>query len=66
MATKRNDVSVKIDAEAVRVAKIVAAYEDKSLAEYLSNLVLEHAIRELEIKQSAGSSLPKRKPKGSK
>jgi ribosomal protein L12E/L44/L45/RPP1/RPP2 len=34
--TKRNDTAVKIDAEVIRVAKIVAAFEGKSLAEFLS------------------------------
>jgi hypothetical protein len=34
--SKRNDVPVKIDAEVARLARIVAAYEDTSLAEYIS------------------------------
>ena len=38
--TKRNDVIVKIDAEAARLAKIVAAYEDKTQAAVLSEIVI--------------------------
>lgn len=37
--SKRNDVPVKLDAEVVRVAKIVASYKEKSLAEYLSGVL---------------------------
>ena len=33
---KRNDVPVKMDAEVVRVARIVAAYQGVTLAEYIS------------------------------
>jgi hypothetical protein len=33
---KRNDVSVKIDAEVVALAKMVASSREQSLAEYLS------------------------------
>lgn len=33
---KRNDVPVKMDAEVVRIARIVAAYRGISLAEYIS------------------------------
>jgi hypothetical protein len=47
----RNDVTVKIDAEAARVAKIVAAYRDKSLAEYLSEVVLPIARKDLASEQ---------------
>ena len=32
-----SDTAVKIDSEVVRQAKIVAAYRDQSLAEYLSS-----------------------------
>lgn len=45
---KRNDVPVKLDAEVVRDAKIVAAYKDMSLAEYLSELIRPHVARDLE------------------
>jgi hypothetical protein len=40
---KRNDVSVKMDPEAVRVARNVASYQQISLAEYLSRVVMEKA-----------------------
>jgi hypothetical protein len=40
---KRNDVSVKIGPDALRWAKIVCAYRDLSVAEYLTSLVMEHA-----------------------
>ena len=33
---KRNDVSVKIDAEVYRLVKLVATWKDMSVAEYLS------------------------------
>lgn len=33
---KRNDTAVKVDAELVRIAKVIAAYRDIPLAEYLS------------------------------
>lgn len=35
---KRNDIAVKIDADAYRDLRIVAAYEDKELAELLSEI----------------------------
>lgn len=67
LVTKRNnDVSVKMDAEAVRIAKIVAAYDNKSLAEFLSDLVLEHASSMLSERQSAGLSVPSKKSRGGK
>lgn len=34
---RRNDVTVKMDAEVARKAKIVAAYRDQSLAEFISD-----------------------------
>jgi predicted HicB family RNase H-like nuclease len=37
--TGRNDVTVRVDAEVIRSAKIVASYESKSLAEYLSDVL---------------------------
>lgn len=40
MATKRNDKVVKIDAEVIRLAGIVAAYRDMHMNEYLSDLLL--------------------------
>lgn len=43
--TKRNDVSVKVDSEAVRIARNVATYEGIPLAEYLSRVIEESASR---------------------
>jgi hypothetical protein len=48
----------KIDSEAVRIAKIVAAYRDITLAEYLSEIIMERAARDLEQEQ-ARSRTPK-------
>jgi hypothetical protein len=44
---KRNDVPVKMDAEVVRVCKIVAAYRGLTLAEYLSETMREASQRDL-------------------
>jgi hypothetical protein len=59
--TKRNDVSVKMDAEVVSEAKMVAASRNISLAEYLSELVrslvhsdLEHEYARRSIKAPKG------------
>ena len=65
VAKRNNDVSQKIDAEALRIAKIVAAYEGKSTAEYLSDLILKHASAELEAWQAKGINKAS-KPKGGK
>ena len=67
-ASKRNDTAVKLDAEAARIAKNVATYHGKSLAEYLSEIVLERAATDwqeiLDLEQRA---LPKQiKGKASK
>jgi ribosomal protein L12E/L44/L45/RPP1/RPP2 len=53
---KRKDVSVKVDPEAVRIAKIVAAYRDQSLAEYLSAIVMERAVKDLAAEQARHGS----------
>jgi hypothetical protein len=49
---KRNDVTVKVDAEVARLAKIVAAYRDASVAEYLSDTLLPIVRRDLEQEQA--------------
>jgi hypothetical protein len=49
---KRNDVSVRIDSEAVKVAKIVAAYRDISLVEYISQVLLATASADLAVEQT--------------
>jgi hypothetical protein len=59
---KRNDTTVKVDTEAVRIAKIAASFKDMSLAEYISELIMEHAphdINEGHSKLSAGGKAPK-------
>jgi hypothetical protein len=62
---KRNDVSVKMDPDAVRVARNVATYHEKSLAEYLSEIVLERASTDWQAimakEQQAGTTKPKGK-----
>lgn len=58
---KRNDTSVKIDADLVRDAKIVAAFEDKSLAEYLTvtlRPIIDRALRD----HAERISRPKKSP----
>jgi hypothetical protein len=72
---RRKDVAVKIDAEVVRQAKIVAAYKDVSLAEYMSEAIrpiVERDLREHSRKALEGDTeaappppAPKR-PKGGK
>jgi hypothetical protein len=59
---KRNDVPVKLDADVVRDAKIVAAYKAKSLAEYLSELVRPLVARDLE--QEHARRMKAARPKG--
>ncbi len=36
---KRNDTSVKIDAEIIRKARTISAFRDISMAEYLSTIL---------------------------
>jgi hypothetical protein len=60
---KRQDTSTKISPEALRIAKIVAAYHGESQAEYLSRIVLEKATEELRGFQSSGAGLPATPPK---
>lgn len=43
---QRNDVSVKIDADAARLAKTVATYQGKSLSEYLTAIVQDATARD--------------------
>lgn len=62
--TRRNDVPVKIDAEVVRKAKIVAAFKDIALAEYVSELL--RPLVEEHLKEHSRLSLgtePKASPK---
>jgi hypothetical protein len=48
---KRDDTAAKIDASIVRDAKIVAAYRDITLAEYLSELLRPLVARDLKAEQ---------------
>jgi hypothetical protein len=48
---KRNDVPVKMDAEVLRVARIVAAYEDVPLAELISETLRPILAKKLEAHQ---------------
>ncbi len=70
MANKRNDIPVRIDVEAVRKARIVAAYRDMALNEYLSLIVNTQAAADLAAEQGKtaaqpGPLKPGRKPKSS-
>jgi uncharacterized protein (DUF1778 family) len=44
---KRNDVSVKIDAEVYRLVKTAASWQGKDIAEYLSEVAREAATRDI-------------------
>jgi hypothetical protein len=37
--SKRNDITVRVDADVIRDAKVVAAFRDITLAEYLSEVL---------------------------
>lgn len=50
--SKRNDIPVRIDVEAVRKARVVAAYRNVPLNEYLSSIVLAHAAADLAAEQA--------------
>lgn len=56
--TKRNDIPVKMDAEVIRVARIVAAYRDIPLAEYISERLRPLAVADLAQHQQEGDSPP--------
>lgn len=58
---KRNDVSVKIDADVVAEAKMVAASRDVSLAQYLSELLRPLVHRDLEREYARRSKLSRAK-----
>ncbi len=60
---KRSDVTVKLDGDVVRIAKIVAAYKGVSLAEYLSSTLLPAVQADLEREQTRNQP---RKGKGVK
>jgi hypothetical protein len=63
---RRNDIAVKIDTEVARLAKIVAAYKDVSLAEYISDTlrpIVEAHLREHSRKSLEDTPKPEVKPK---
>jgi hypothetical protein len=49
---KRNDQPVKMDAEVLRIARIVAAYEDVPLAELISETLRPVLQKKLEAHQA--------------
>jgi hypothetical protein len=59
--TRRNDAAVKIDAELVRKAKVVASFKDMSLAEYLSEVLRPIIDRDLRdhSRRALGDEAPK-------
>jgi len=61
----RTDVQVKIDAEVVKTAKIIAAYRGVTMAEYLSGLLAPMVMRDLAEEQAKGAA-KRSKPKGAK
>lgn len=63
---KRNDVTVKVDAEVIAEAKMVAASKDKSLAEYLSEVLKPIVRRDLEHETSRRIHPKAPKGKGAK
>jgi len=63
---KRNDVPVKMDAEVVRKAKVVAAYRGQSLAEFLSAEIASIVDRLLEAEHAKMVKGSKPKAKGEK
>ncbi len=58
---KRNDVPVKVDADVIADARIVAAYEHVSLAAYLSERLRPLVAEDLARHQAEHK--PQRKPK---
>lgn len=63
---KRNDIPVRIDVEAVRKARIVAAYRGVALNEYLSKIVHDVASADLAAEQSANTEPPPQLTRGRK
>lgn len=57
--SKRNDVPVKIDAYALKLARIAAAHDDKLIAEVVSEVVIECLEERL---KDRGVPLPERSP----
>lgn len=57
---RRNDVAVKVDADLVRKAKIVAAFKDVSLAEWISEAL--RPIVEQELLRHSQQTVSKAQP----
>lgn len=66
MATKRNDIPVKIDAVVVADARIAASYKGLSLAEYVSEVLRPIVLRDIEEGHAKKMKGQAPKPKGSK
>ena len=60
---KRNDLVVKIDAEVLRMARIIAAYEDITIAELLSETLRPLLADRLAEHQRKSPPPKPRKPK---
>ena len=63
-AVARNDISVKLDAQVARKAKLVATNRGITLAEYLTSIVGPIATRDL--KEEMGKMMDEPKTKGRK
>lgn len=63
---KRNDVAVKIDAEVIAEAKMVAASRETTLADYLSELIRPLVRRDLQAETDKRLSGPSDRPDGGK
>ena len=57
---KRTDLAVKIDKEVVRMARIIAAIEDVTLAELMSETLRPILQRKLDDYQRRGLSQPRK------
>ena len=60
---ERVDTAVKLDAEVVRKAKIVAAYRGQTLADYLSESLGSFVDRDMETEHSKETSARAKAPK---
>jgi hypothetical protein len=58
---KRNDVTVKVDADVIRDAKLVAVYRGTSVAELLSDILRPIVAKLLEEEQEKSRKAPVRK-----
>jgi hypothetical protein len=63
---KRTDVPVRIDTEVVKDARLVAAYRDVSLAQYISDLIRPLVARDVDELQKELAKNPRVQPARSK